>query len=129
MSCQWFYILDSCVAYDFKRVWNLRRQISVKWDKFNDSCICQENIQKLYIENSPFLKEKVLINNSIKNIKAPQSLLQSWSKGTTPSFDSEDKEGGVGSNYVSITQSLSSKDKDMTHYNKNKDMCLELKGI
>lgn len=59
MNCTWSYFLDSSFANDFEWVPNLRRQIFVNWwDKFNDSFICQENIQKLYI----FLKNKRVID-------------------------------------------------------------------
>lgn len=35
----------------------------------NDSYICQENIQKLYIDSSPAFKEEISVNNLIKILR------------------------------------------------------------
>lgn len=104
MNCTWSYFLDSSFANDFEWVPNLRRQIFVNWwDKFNDSFICQENIQKLYIDDSPPPKEEITVNNLIKNVKAKNLALSKLElrRQLLLALDSKDEEEGVSDQIMS----------------------------
>lgn len=100
----WSYFLDPFVVNDFEWVTNLRRQISVKWsDNINNSFIFQENIKKLYIDDSPPPKEEITVNNLIKNVKAKNLALSKLElrRQLLLALDSKDEEEGVSDQIMS----------------------------
>lgn len=111
-------IYDIMINFPSTQIPNLIRQILVKWrDKFNYLW----KYRRLYLDIPAPLKAEISVNNIIENFttKDPPLSKADLRREVLLALDSEDNDEREGTNSISATASISSRDEDMAHVNKD----------